>query len=244
MNEASTQRRALDGARRRRVYLFRHAETSYVDREGNAVPDSRLVPLTERGCEQAVEMGRWLGGVGFDRVVCSGLLRTRETAERLVAGRNIVIEERAELEEIRPGHAVLESDFDLLRDVAYAGHRAAGGDASLLGGERYAAFRDRVVTALERLIAEPDWDTLLLVCHGGTNAMILCWVLGGDLHSFGRIEQDPCCLNVIDLDVDPDTGTLLRPLLRAVNVTAHDPVKAATELTAWESIARSLLGGG
>ena len=238
------RRNALDGAQRRRIYLLRHAETSYVDREGNAVPDSRLVPLTARGCEQASQMGRWLASVPFDRVICSGLLRTLETAERLVEGRGLVLEQVPALEEIRPGHAVLESDFDMLRDVAYAGTRAGVDNASLLGGEPYAAFRERVVGALERTLADPEWGTLLMVCHGGTNAMILCWVLGADLDSFGTIEQDPCCLNVIDVDTEPATGAVVRKLVRAVNVTAHDPVKAATDLTAWETIAKSLLGGG
>jgi len=236
--------KALDGARRRRIYLFRHAETSYVDREGNAVPDSRAVPLTTRGCEQALQMSAWLVDVPFDRVVCSGLLRTRETAERLIGGRAFNIEERPALEEIRPGHAVLESDFDMLRDVAYAGTRASVADSSLLGGESYAAFRERVIGALEQLVRETDWDTLLLVCHGGTNAMILCWILEAGLETFGTIEQDPCCLNVIDLDIDPDSGLTVRKFLRAANLTAHDPVKAMTGLTAWETIANSLLGGG
>jgi broad specificity phosphatase PhoE len=235
---------ALDGARRRRIYLFRHAETSYVDRDGNAVPDSRAVPLTTRGCEQAIQMSQWLVEVPFDRVVCSGLLRTRETAERLVAGRPLTVEEKPAFEEIRPGHAVLESDFDMLRDVAYAGTRAAVADSSLLGGERYSAFHERVTGALEELVREPDWTTLLLVCHGGTNAMILCWTLGAGLETFGAIEQDPCCLNVVDLDIDPDSGGIVRKFLRAANLTAHDPVKAATGLTAWETIAKSLLGGG
>jgi probable phosphoglycerate mutase len=236
--------KALDGARRRRIYLFRHAETSYVDRDGNAVPDSRAVPLTDRGCEQAVQMSQWLVNVSFDRVVCSGLLRTRETAERLIAGRPLQIEERPALEEIRPGHAVLESDFDMLRDVAYAGTRAAVADSSLLGGERYSDFRERVIGALEQVVAESDWSTLLMVCHGGTNGMILCWVLGTGLETFGAIEQDPCCLNVIDLDVDPDSGEIVRKFLRTANVTAHDPAKVVTGLTAWETIANSLLGGG
>jgi len=235
---------ALDEARRRRIYLFRHAETSYVDREGNAVPDSRAVPLTTRGCEQAVQASLWLADVPFDRVVCSGLLRTRETVERLIVGRQLAIEEKPALEEIRPGHAVLESDFDMLRDVAYAGTRAAVPDASLLGGERYVAFRERVIGALEELVRDSEWNTLLIVCHGGTNAMILCWVLGAGLETFGRIEQDPCCVNVIDLDIDPDTGAIVRKFLRAANVTSYDPVKAATGLTAWETIAKSLLGGG
>src|SRR5262245_24537867 len=103
-------RKALDGARRRRIYLMRHAETSYVDEHGNAIPDSRSVPLTARGRDQADEMGRMLASIEFDVAICSGLPRTRETATRVLAGRGIPIEEFPALEEIRPGHAVLESD--------------------------------------------------------------------------------------------------------------------------------------
>ena len=237
-------RKALDGARRRRIYLMRHAETSYVDDEGNAIPDSRTVPLTERGRRQADEMARVLAPVHFDRVICSGLPRTRETAERVLAGRDLRIQEQPALEEIRPGHAILRSDFDLVRDVAYAGTRAGQRGASLLGGEPFAEFRDRVVGAVEALLAEDDWTTALLVCHGGTNAMILTWALGADLATFGTIEQDSCCVNVIDLDAGRDSHELVRKYVRALNVTAYDPVKNGIDLTAWETIARSLLGAG
>ena len=237
-------RKALDGALRRRVYLFRHAETSYVDKHGNAIPDSRSVPLTDRGREQADEMARLVSGVPFDRAICSGLPRTRETGERLLAGRPLTLEMQPELEELRPGHGVAGSDFDLLRDVAYAGTGAAKPGASLLGGEPFADFRTRVLGAFEGLLADPDWSTLLLVCHGGTNAMILSWALGAGLESFGRIEQDSCCLNVIDADVHPDDSRVLRTFVRALNVTSYDPVKQRIELTAWETIANSLLGRG
>jgi probable phosphoglycerate mutase len=236
------RRRALDGARRRRIYLMRHAETSYVDEQGNAIPDSRSVPLTERGRAQADDMARLLAPIAFDRAICSGLPRTRETAGRVLAGRELAIEERPELEEIRPGHAVLQSDFDLMRDVAYAGTHASKRGAALLGGEPFTAFQKRVIGAVETLWDEEDWTTLLLVCHGGTNAMILAWALGAGLDAFGSIEQDACCVNVIDLDADPKTKRVARRYVRALNVTAYDPLKNTIELTAWETIARSLLG--
>jgi hypothetical protein len=35
-----------------------------------------------------------------------------------------------------------------------------------------------------------------------------------------------------------------RKLLRALNLTTYDPVKARSVLTAWERIAALLLGGG
>jgi probable phosphoglycerate mutase len=142
---------------------------------------------------------------------------------------------------------VLQSDFDLMRDVAYAGKRAASLNASLLGGETFADFRERVVGGVESLLARADWSTLILVCHGGTNAMILAWVLDAGLDAFGAIEQDSCCLNVIDIDVgreDEPRSNILRKYVRALNVTAYDPAKSAIDLTAWETIARSLLGMG
>jgi probable phosphoglycerate mutase len=237
-------RKALDGAPRRRIYLLRHAETSYVDEQGNAIPDSRSVPLTARGREQADEMARMLAPIAFDVAVCSGLPRTRETAVRVLAGRGMTVEDFPALEEIRPGHAVLESDFDLMRDVAYAGKNATRRKASLLGGEPFIDFRDRVVGGVESLLARHDWSTLLLVCHGGTNAMILAWALDAGLDAFGAIEQDNCCVNVIDVDVDREKKSVVRKYVRALNVTAYDPVKSTIELTAWETIARSLLGMG
>jgi len=237
-------RKALDGAPRRRIYLLRHAEASYVDEQGNAIPDSRSVPLTARGREQADEMARLLAPIDFDAAICSGLPRTRETAERVLAGRGLAIEDFPALEEIRPGHAVLESDFDLMRDVAYAGKRATARKASLLGGEPFTEFRARVVAGLESLLARADWSTLALVCHGGTNAMLLAWVLDAGLEAFGAIEQDSCCVNVIDVDVDRETKAVVRKYVRALNVTAYDPAKSSIDLTAWETIARSLLGMG
>jgi probable phosphoglycerate mutase len=235
-------RKALDGVRRRRIYLMRHAETSYVDDQGNAIPDSRSVPLTVRGRAQADQMAIVLAPVAFDRAICSGLPRTRETAERVLAGRSVAIEDRPALEEIRPGHAVLKADFDLMRDVAYAGTRAGKKGASLLGGEPFTEFRVRVVGGIETLLAEPDWSTLLAVCHGGTNAMVLAWALGAGLEAFGAIEQDSCCVNVIDVDSDAQGKGPVRKYIRALNVTAYDPVKNDIHLTAWETIAKSLLG--
>lgn len=44
---------------------------------------------------------------------------------------------------------------------------AVGRDASYLRGETVGALADRVNPAIERLLADPSWDTALLVLHGG-----------------------------------------------------------------------------
>ena len=60
---------------RRRLYLMRHAEVSYVGER-----DPEVVRLTERGLEQAAAAHRALEDVSFDLVVTSSLPRTVETA--------------------------------------------------------------------------------------------------------------------------------------------------------------------
>lgn len=65
----------------RTLILLRHAETE----PGRAGQDDRERALTDRGCEQAQIMGRWLRerGLGCDEVMCSPALRTRETMQEV-----------------------------------------------------------------------------------------------------------------------------------------------------------------
>jgi len=73
------------------------------------------------------------------------------------------------------------------------------------------------------------------VAHGGTNRMILSRTLGGGLDTFGRLEQDAGCINIIDLDPD---GSFL---LRLINYTPGSPIKAAMRLSTMERIYMSAL---
>jgi len=46
------RRVALDGAQRRRIYLFRHGAVDYVDAEGKLVVDPDAVALNDKGQAQ------------------------------------------------------------------------------------------------------------------------------------------------------------------------------------------------
>ncbi len=89
---------------RRRIYLMRHGEAAYIRDDGSVVDDTRIVPLTTFGREQARRQAELLAGVEFDRAVCSGLPRTRETAGIVLNGRDGPALEIVEpLEEIQGG---------------------------------------------------------------------------------------------------------------------------------------------
>jgi hypothetical protein len=87
-------------------------------------------------------------------------------------------------------------------------------DTRFLGGERLGDCQARVLPAFEALRATPDWDTLLLVAHGVVNAVLLSHLLSaGSGQVFGGWQQNPACLNLIDLGAAPG-----QDLLRAVNL--------------------------
>ena len=112
-------RQAFDGSHRRRIHLFRHGDVSYVDDEGNRVADSRVVPLTDWGREQAAGMRTFMEGIEVDRIICSGLPRTIETANGIFGDRDIGIEIDADFEEVRSDPNRYKQQIDL-HDVAYA----------------------------------------------------------------------------------------------------------------------------
>lgn len=234
------RRTALDGARRRRIYLFRHGAVDYIDSDGNVVSDPDVVDLNDRGRAQAAAMQALFANVLVDKAICSGLPRTRQTAGIVLGDREITLETNAELEEIRPLKGEVAPDYDIIADVAFSHWRAPQPGARFLGGERYADFYNRISAALEALLADDSWHNLAAFAHGGTNAAILGWVTGLGLSAFGLLDQATCCLNVIDFDVDP-SGRMLRKTIRAMNVTADDPAKGDRHSGDMEMMARWMM---
>jgi probable phosphoglycerate mutase len=224
---------------RRRIYLMRHGEAAYVAADGTVTDDPRNVPLTAAGQIQARKQAAVLASVPFDRAICSGLPRTRQTATLVLAGRESpALEEVPELEEISGG----DRDQPIPDPAAWLQHVAnpwAGADhpeATFMGGERFVDFANRITPAFDAILADQSWQTLLLVLHGAVNRMIFNHVLGLGWQGRVTIEQDNCCINVIDVDTDP-AGEVSRFLVRAVNLTSYDLNKSGIFLTSMEHTA-------
>ncbi len=223
------------GLVRKRVYLLRHGEVSYFDADGRPV-NPRNVRLTERGVAEARAVADLLEGEAIDRAVTSGLPRTRETAELALAGRDIAIEDDADLAEIRGGRFADVDPEQALDALAHAYDGAASGGAWFGHGERFADFESRVLAAVRRLVADSGWRRLLLVGHDAVNRAILCWAAGTGLGAMPALEQDYGGLSVLDIDVDVATGAIRRKLLRTVNLTPLDPAKRERWQTSMEPV--------
>ena len=209
---------------RRRLYLMRHAEVSYFDVGGLPV-DPREVPLNEEGVVQARAAADALREIELERVVTSGLPRTLETAAIVAPG--TPAESWPELREIQGGR-LSEIPADALeREFVGAFRGVIPNESRFLRGESIGELFDRVLPALERLVAD-DWHTALAVLHGGVNRAILSYALTGERMFLGHFEQAPACVNVLDLD---DEGVWV---VRAVNVAAYDLLHLSHRSTTME----------
>jgi broad specificity phosphatase PhoE len=203
---------------------MRHAEVSYFGEDGTPV-DPREVPLNEEGVEQAHAVAEALDGIELDRVVTSGLPRTLETAARVAP--LVPAESWPELREIQGGR-LSEIPADALEhEFVHAFRGVIPNESRFLRGESIGELFDRVLPALERLVADDGWSTALAVLHGGVNRAILSYALTGERMFLGHFEQAPACVNVLDLGEG-------EWIVRAVNVAPYDLLHLSHRSTTME----------
>ncbi|RQP22135.1 histidine phosphatase family protein [Piscinibacter terrae] len=211
---------------------MRHGSVDYFRADGSPV-HPHTVQLNAAGREQADAAGALFKqcGVRFDRVIVSGLNRTVETAERVLAasGQSLTLESMAALEEIRGGRLV-----DIPPDqveAAFLGAFTQGVETQrFLGGESIGEMLDRVLPAFESVLARDDWSSLLLVLHGGVNRALLARAMTGGRAFFGRMEQLPACINIVDVDRSGDM------VVRSVNLAPTQWLHQHESLTTMEKL--------
>jgi broad specificity phosphatase PhoE len=225
---------------------MRHGQVSYFE-DGKPLRPEDVV-LTDEGRRESRITAEALAGVKLDRVVTSGLSRTVETA-RIVAP-DVEPESWPELRELESGRlADLEDAEDAFLRV-WSG--VVPEDRRFLGGETIGSLLDRVVPALERLVADPDWDVALVVVHGGVIRALLSFALTGERSFLGNFELSPASLSVLDVAKAPTKAapvsgraTAASPpslaasddwVVRAVNVTPYDLVHTRTRLRTMEEL--------
>lgn len=196
-----------------RVLVVRHGETDW-NLHGR-MQGWAPVPLNGTGREQADAVGRYLAReYDIDRVVSSDLHRTRETTERVTAHvdapvaydrawreRHIGVYQGLTYEDVVerfPEFAIGETGFEAADQVPESGE-------SLLD------VRERVVEAWGVLLDDEagasgddgEWETTLLVTHGGPINLLLGHLKGMDARtSLREHSQSNCAVNELRVDGD------------------------------------------
>ena len=219
---------------RRRIFLMRHGSVTYFDSTGKPfLPES--VPLNEQGREQATAAGKVFAqaGINFDRVIVSGLPRTIETATRVLAEttQKIDLQEWSDLVEIRGGRLSEIPDAELKEAFTGAFEGIAPEDKRFLGGESVGELMNRVHPAIDRLRTDTDWDTVLLVLHGGVNRAILSYALTGQRIFMGNLAQTAGCINAMDVGEQHSDW-----VVRVVNYSPMSSLQAESRGTTMEAL--------
>jgi len=222
-------------SKRRRYILLRHGEVAYFTSKGVPVK-AETVPLTSEGELQAKAANEAIKALRIDRAISSGLPRTEQTARIVLGDRlsnGLPLETVPELQEIKGGRLSDINPAELRQNFTHAFAGGINAESRFLGGETFGSLWERVNSAWSQIKNQPNAQTTLIVAHGAVNRVILSQALGTGLSSFGSIEQDACCINVIDVD---DSG---RSIVRLLNFTPYNSLKDGLIDTTMERLWKS-----
>jgi len=158
-----------DVVKKTQFTLVRHAESQWNAAgrwQGHGDP-----PLSERGFEQAHRCAERFAAesVSVDRLVCSDLLRTRQTASAIATRLDLVSEPTEQLRELAIGRwtgltreEIAETDCELLEAFDSGDPEIRPG-----GGETRNEIRARVRAVVETLARGHAGKHLVLVVHSG-----------------------------------------------------------------------------
>lgn len=148
-----------------KIYLVRHGQTMFnLKHRVQGACDS---PLTETGIRQAKNVGRNMMDIPFVKAYCSTQERVVDTAEMILNGRDIELEERKEIKEFNFG--IYDGDFE--KDVfTTRTHQQGFRD---VGGENMSDVTERMIGFLHKVGQMHPEGNVLLISHGGAIMNVL-----------------------------------------------------------------------
>jgi len=185
-----------------RIFLIRHGEVANAaTRRYNGHAD---VPLSERGLAQYNHMKERLSGEGIK--VCYSSDLTRCAAGAAIIGsylgmKPVLLRNLRELDiGIWEGKTWEEIQADYPKE--WKARLADIVNYRVPGGENLNDLRNRIIPVIGEIARSHRGENVLVIAHGGANRVILLDAIGAPLSSLFNIEQDYCCLNIIEYYVD------------------------------------------
>ncbi len=199
------------------VVLLRHGRTT-ANTGGVLAGWTPGVQLDETGTGQVRAVGERLAPVPLAAVVSSPLERCRQTADAVLAGRQLELQADDRLGEARYGDWTGRTIKDLAKQPLWKVVQQHPSAAVFPGpeGEGLAQTQARAVAAVREWNARLGPDAVWLACsHGDVIKAVLADALGLHLDQFQRIVVDPASISVV-------TYTETRPFVLRMNDTGGD----------------------
>ncbi len=184
-----------------RLYLVRHGATDFNGARPPRLQGRRIdLPLSDEGFEQARLTGRRLADEPLDAVYSSPLLRAQQTALAIAAPHGLTIRLLDDLIEVDVG-AWEGRTWEQIAEIDPKAYQRFTADASVhayMGGENLTMVLQRVLPALERLMAENLGRLVVVVAHNVVNRVYLAHLLGIPLAQYRSVVQDNGAISVIE----------------------------------------------
>lgn len=168
------------------LYIMRHGRTDWNDLA--KLQGQTDIPLNEDGRALARAAAREYRDVHLDRCYCSPLLRAKETAEILLAGREVPIQFDDRLKEMNFG--VCEGITDYFTDPTSPIHNFFQHPELYTEPVEGAESMDELFARTGSFLKEcvypklAEGKDILIVGHGAMNCSIVCQVLGLPVSEF------------------------------------------------------------
>lgn len=180
------------------VYLVRHGETVWnAARRIQGQSDS---PLTEKGEQQAHQVGERVKALGITHVIASDLGRTKRTAEIIADACGCTVTLDARLRELNMGVLEQRAIDSLTAEEESWRQALVNGteNGRIPQGETMAEMAVRMHEALNACLDLPAGSRPLLVSHGMALGVLVSTILGLPAHAERRLRLRNCSLSRVD----------------------------------------------
>ena len=169
-----------------KIYIVRHGQTDW--NKARRIQGQVDIPLNEFGRHLARETARGLRDVRFDACFTSPLSRAKETAQIILAGRDVPVIDEPRLEEmsfgVYEGKCCAGDNWELPENF----HRFFDGPdryEAPEGGESFGQVRDRTGAFLEELARRPE--------YADGQAGLLCYIRRAPLADYWGVGVHKNC---------------------------------------------------
>lgn len=151
------------------IYITRHGQTDWNIKK--KVQGRCDVPLNNTGINQAFETKNNLFDTDIDLIICSPLLRAKQTAEIINEDRNlpIVYDDRIIERDFGEFEGMQTSDFD------FHGYWNYYKNEQYQQAENIQIFFERIYSFLDDIEKNYSDKNVLLVAHGGVSIPVACF---------------------------------------------------------------------
>ena len=167
-----------------KIYFTRHGETIW--NTLGKMQGSKNSDLTEKGLNDAKQLGFALKDIEFDAVFCSPAGRAIQTATAIVGNRNIKIIKNDNLQEMSFGiwEGLTHDEVEILYPIEKNNFWNSPENYEPVDGETFENILYRVKSFLIEIINNPELETVLLVSHAITTKTVYAILKNYELKDF------------------------------------------------------------